>query len=101
MSMDIRRRRIHRCSVHDRKNEKTTFVELELEWDWDSQARKFIIKQGITPKMVKPVISIDKIILGYRLSKDSKYEIAEVIQKLTTNYKMKPDIVDSKLKAQF
>lgn len=92
----------HPCHYDiNRKNEKTTFVELELEWDWDSKAKEFIIKQGITPNMVKPVISIDKIIFGYRLSKDSKYEIAEVIQKLTANYKMKPNIVDSKLKAQF
>lgn len=85
----------------NRKNEKTTYIELELEWDWDDKTRDFIIKQGITPHMVKPVISINKIIYGYRITNNAKYEIAEVIQKLTENYKKKPDIADSKLKEQF
>ncbi len=84
-----------------RKNEKTSFIELELEWDWDEKTREFIIKQGITPHMVRPVISIDKIIFGYRIANNAKYEIAEVIQKLTKDYKKKPDIVNSKLQEQF
>lgn len=85
----------------NKKNEKTSYIELELEWDWEQKKREFIIKQGITPSMVKPVISIDKIIYGFRLGKDAKYEIAEVIHELTKDFKKKPEIVDSKLKEQF
>jgi hypothetical protein len=81
----------------NRKNEKTSFIELELEWDWDDKMRDLVIKQGITPQMVRPVISIDKIILGYRIANRAKYEIAEVIQELTKDYKKKPDIVNCKL----
>ena len=51
--------------------------------------------------MVKPVISIDKIILGYRINNTAKYEIAEVVQQLTKDYKKKPDVVNSKLQTQF
>lgn len=85
----------------NKKFQKTTYIELELEWHWDDATREFIIKQGITPHMVKPIISIDKIIFGYRLSNNSKYEIAKVVHKLTADYKTKPDIVDTKLKSQF
>jgi hypothetical protein len=85
----------------NRKNEKTSFIELELEWDWDEKTREFIIKKGITPHMVRPVISIDKIIFGYHIANNAKYEIAEVIHELTKDFKKKPEIVDSKLKEQF
>ena len=51
--------------------------------------------------MVRPVISIDKIIFGYRIANNAKYEIAEVIQKLTADYKKKPDIVNSRMQEQF
>src|SRR5436190_2017816 len=89
--------------AHDdinRRHEKTTFIELELEWDWTQEQKEFIVKQGITPHMVRPVISIDKIIFGYRIANKAKYEIAEVIQKLTKNYKRKPFILNSKLQDQ-
>ena len=62
----------------NRKNEKTSFIELDLEWEQD-----------------------DKIIFGYRIANNAKYEIAELIQELTKDYKRNPDIVNSKLQEQF
>lgn len=85
----------------NRKNGKTTYIELDLEWDWDAKTKDFIMTQGAAPSMVRPVVSVDKIILGYRIANKGKYEIANVIQKLTVDYKKKPDIIDSKLSNQF
>jgi len=85
----------------NRKNQKTSYIELDLEWDWTQKQREFIMKQGITPHMVRPIISIDKIIFGYRISNHAKYEIADVIQELSKDYKKKPVIVNSKLQDQF
>jgi hypothetical protein len=51
--------------------------------------------------MLRPIISIDKIILGYRIANQAKYEINEIVEKLTADFTTKPEIIDSNLKAQF
>jgi hypothetical protein len=81
----------------NKMNEKTSFIELELEWDWDEKTRKFIKDQGISPHMVRPIISIDKIILGYQITNNAKYEIAGTIEDLAKNYKKRPHVIDCKL----
>lgn len=88
---------------HDinRRNEKTSYIELPLEWEWDKNTKEYIISQGITPKIIRPVISIEKIILGYRISNEAKYEIEDVVRELTKAYSTKPRIVNSKLQEQF
>lgn len=85
----------------NKKNEKTTYTELEIEWGWTQKQRESFGKDGNSLPMVRPVISIDKIIFGYRIANHAKYEIAEVIQKLTADYKKKPEIINSKLQEQF
>lgn len=85
----------------NRRNEKTSYIELEIEWEWDKKTKEFITKQGIIPKLVRPVITIDKIILGYRLSNKAKWDIAEVLQASATNFKKKFKIEDSQLFEHF
>jgi len=84
-----------------KKNSKTTFVELDLEWEWGEEKRKWILSQKIEPKNVRPIIFMDKIFFGYRISNNAKYEIADVIMENAKNYKHKPKIVNSSLQEYF
>lgn len=81
----------------NKKNEKTSFIELELEWDWTKKQRESFEEDGKSLPMVRPVINFDKIIFGYRIANNAKYEMAEVIQELTKNYRKKPDILNCRV----
>ncbi len=85
----------------NRRNEKTSYIELDIEWEWDKKTKDFIIEQGITPKNIRPKITIDEIILGYRLSNKAKYDISEVCSKHSNNLKKRPEISNSSLFEHF
>ncbi len=84
-----------------RANKKTSYIELDLEWNWDAKTKEFIVNQGIEPKNVRPIITIDKILFGYRLSNAAKWDLSEVCHELLTNFTKKPIIEDSRLLSHF
>ncbi len=83
------------------RGQKTCYLELELEWEWDKKTYDFIRSQSIEPKNVVPKITVDKVILGYRLSNTTKWEIADTIRELTKLYKKKPGLIESDLSDSF
>ncbi len=85
----------------NRRNEKTSYIEMDIEWGWDEKTKAFIIGQGIIPKLVHPVITIDKIILGYRLSNTAKWDLADVINSYSEHFNKKFDIIESPLSEYF
>jgi len=85
----------------NRSNKKTSYIELELEWSWDEKTKEFIQKQGIEPKNVRPIVSIDKIVFGYRLSNSTKWDLVEVCNEHLKKFTRKPVIEDSTLLSHF
>lgn len=81
----------------NKNNKKTSYIELELEWSWDEKAKEFILKQGIEPKNIRPVVLIDKIIFGYRLDNSTKWDLAEICNEHLKQFRRKPVIEDSSL----
>lgn len=84
-----------------RTNKKTSYVELDLEWSWDEKTKEFITKQGIEPKNVRPIVTIDKIIFGYRLSNAAKWDLSEVCHEHLKSFTKKPIIENSTLVSHF
>lgn len=84
-----------------RSNKKTSYIELDLEWTWDEETKNFIKSQGIEPTNIRPIVSIDKIIFGYRLSNEAKRDIADVCHSHCSSFKSKPAIEDSTLTPHF
>ncbi len=85
----------------NRRNEKTSYIELDIEWQWDEKTKAFVIQQGIEPKNIRPLISIDKVIFGYRLSSNAKWEISDVISMEVKNCKKAFQVIDSPLNKFF
>lgn len=71
---------------------KTSFIELELEWDSDNKFKDKFLAEGLKVPMIKPFITVENILLGYRLSNKAKYELFEVIADLTKTYKLRPKV---------
>lgn len=84
-----------------KSNKKTSYVEVDLEWEWEEERRNFIIKQGIYPSNIYPKISIDKILLGYKLSKTAKSDLFDICKSHFKNFKNKPQIRESGLFKHF
>ena len=70
---------------------KTTYIELDLEWEMPEKFRKLNFKN------IRPIITLDKIILGYRLSNTAKWDLAEVFNTHLKQFKKQPQIIDSPL----
>lgn len=85
----------------NRNNKKTSYIELELEWSWDEKTIKNILEQGIEPKNIRPIVSLDKIFFGYRLSNSAKWDLAEVCNEHLKQFTKKPLIEDSSLFTHF
>ena len=85
----------------NRRHEKTSYIELELEWEWNKKMKEQLIKQGHTPKLIRPVIKLEKIVLGYRLSNKAKCDIANVLQASSSSFKKRFLIEDSPLFEHF
>ena len=85
----------------NRNNKKTSYIELELEWSWDEKTKQFILKQGIEPKNIRPIVSLDKIIFGYRLNNSAKWDLADVCNEHLKQFSKKPAIEESSLLPHF
>jgi len=70
---------------------KTSYIELDLEWEMPERFRNQNFRN------IRPIISIDKIIFGYRLANDAKWEIADVFNTHLRQFKNKPEIINSPL----
>ena len=35
---------------------ETSYIELDLEWEWDEKTKSFILSQGIVPSNIRPII---------------------------------------------
>lgn len=79
---------------------KTGFIELDVEWGWNEEGIKFIKKQGVTPINIQPVITIEKIIVGYR-NKNNNGDLADVFYSLNKEYSTKAILEDSTLSKYF
>lgn len=78
-----------------RRYKKTTYIELDLEWEMPDQFKKQNFKN------IRPIINLDKIILGYRLSNDAKWDLVDVCNTHLKNFKNRPKIEDSSLFKHF
>lgn len=95
-----------------KNNKNTQYVERELEWEPDEDLlkrietnREFSDKKKIS-KIVHnlfPHITIEKILFGYRISNDKKWELIETIRQVMENrgYKKMPTLDYSSLYEYF
>lgn len=80
---------------------KTSYHELEIEWEgWKTFTGKMKKHQEHVKKLF-PYLTIDKVVLGYRLTKDQKYNIAETLNNYRGNYSSFPKIEESALQKYF
>jgi hypothetical protein len=83
------------------KNKLISYKELDLEWD-NSQlfknSNQKLIKEA---KTIHPYITIDKIIFGYRISTNDKFNIIDALSPNKLNYKSFPIYKDSFLQKYF
>ena len=78
-----------------RRYKKTSYIELDLEWELPNSLKQI----GATN--IRPIIRIDKILFGYRLSNGTKWDLADVCNSYLANFKNKPQIIDSPLSGHF
>ena len=75
---------------------KTSYVELDLEWEMPPIFRDRNFRN------LRPYITLDNIILGYRLGTNSaKWDLVDVIHTHSSKFKQKPEILDSPLLKHF
>lgn len=83
------------------KLQMASYHELELEWDrW----KKISDKEDNFQKRAKtiyPYVSIDKIVFGYRLSNNTKWDIVDTLSSFKDNYESFPNYENSSLYEYF
>lgn len=97
-------------SYHDKESELldisskmklTSYHELAIEddrWEIDKgEDRKYYERM----RRIFPYITVKAVVLGYRLSNNQKWEIADALRPYLENYKHKPEIIASKLQGHF
>lgn len=83
------------------KLQKSTYHELELEWDRWKKFTGEMQKYQEEAKQIHPYVTLDKIIFGYRISNSNKRNIAETVSKLKSIYNKFPTFENSTLLKYF
>lgn len=83
------------------KLQKSSYHELELEWDRWKTFNGDYQKYQERVKTIYPYVSIDKIIFGYRISNSNKYNIVETVSVYKSNFNKFPNFEDSTLLKYF
>lgn len=79
------------------KLQKTTYHELELEWDGWKKFTGNLQQYQERVKTIYPYVAIDKIIFGYRISKSNKWNIVDTVSAFKSNYNNFPTFENSTL----
>jgi hypothetical protein len=83
------------------KFKRTSYFELELEWEkWTTLTGENKKYQEIA-KSLYPYVTIDKIIFGYRLTKDAKFNLSETIFSYKEKYNKIPKLENSTILKYF
>lgn len=83
------------------KFQKTSYCELEIESErWKRLTGEHENYQKLAQK-IYPYVTIDKIILGYRLSENERMSVVEAFSTYRSNYKTIPKFEYSKLRKYF